>query len=76
MSYKSEDVTEQVVTKGEILYKRLSTIVERLMQENPVFQEALNPQAIVRMLLDAFNEPSPENAIDLSEAELTKRVRF
>ena len=62
------------VSATDTLTFRLSNIVQKLMDENPCFQEQLDRQKIMEMLLNVFESVDRDSIFLLEEQELLCRV--
>ncbi|MEA5602917.1 hypothetical protein [Nostoc sp. UHCC 0252] len=52
----------------------ISSIVEKLIKGNSLYQVKLNQQEMMEMLLELFGELSPEEMRAITEHELTRRI--
>jgi hypothetical protein len=62
------------VPATDTLTFRLSNIVQTLMDENPCFQEQLDRQKIMEMLLNVFESVNRDSILLLEDQELLRRV--
>ncbi|QLE40980.1 hypothetical protein FD723_11305 [Nostoc sp. C052] len=65
---------QEVSEKRDIAIARLSKIVDKLIQNNNLYQERLDKQEIIQHLVNLLDKFSPEFINALSERELTDRI--
>ncbi|MDM9585735.1 hypothetical protein [Nostoc sp. GT001] len=65
---------QEVSGKRDIAIARLSKIVDKLIQDNSLYQERLDKQEIIQHLINLLDKFSPEFINALSERELTDRI--
>ncbi|MBN3938904.1 MAG: hypothetical protein V7L21_26585 [Nostoc sp.] len=65
---------QDVSGKRDIAIARLSKIVDKLIQDNILYQERLDKQEIIQHLVNLLDKFSPEFINALSDGELTDRI--
>ncbi|MBN3880388.1 MULTISPECIES: hypothetical protein [unclassified Nostoc] len=65
---------QEVSGKRELAIARLSKTVDKLIQDNSLYQERLDKQEIIQHLVNLLDKFSPEFINALSEGELTDRI--
>ncbi|MBN3961568.1 hypothetical protein [Nostoc sp. NMS8] len=65
---------QEVSGKRDIAIARLSKIVDKLIQNNSLYQERLDKQEIIQHLVNLLDKFSPEFINALSDGELTNRI--
>ena len=65
---------QEVLDKRYIAIARLSKIVDKLIQDNSLYQERLDKQEIIQHLVNLLDRFSPEFINALSDGELTDRI--
>ncbi|MGM3306729.1 hypothetical protein ACSQ6I_12280 [Anabaena sp. WFMT] len=56
-------------------YQKLPTIVKTLIDNNPLYQENLDRQAMIENINNTFNPVAVPDVNSISEEELTKRIK-
>ncbi len=65
---------QEVSGKKDALISRISAIVDKLIQGNSLFQEKLDKDEIIKLLLSLFEKFSPEEMRAIPDDELTDRI--
>ncbi len=65
---------QQVKSENPEFVNRISPIVEKLIKENTLYQEKLNKEKMVEMLVDLFASFSEEEFRAIPDNELTRRI--
>ncbi|NJL79153.1 MAG: hypothetical protein HC836_08365 [Richelia sp. RM2_1_2] len=65
---------QEVKSQNPELENRILPIVEKLIQENSLYQVKLNKAEMVEMLVDLFGEFSSEEFRAIKNDDLTKRI--
>jgi hypothetical protein len=63
------------VTNHQANGKKLTQIVETLIDNNPIYQENLERQEMIQMINQNFNPVAIPDLNSISEEELTKRIK-
>jgi hypothetical protein len=64
----------EVANYHQELINRISSIVEKLIQGNSLYQVKLNQREMIEMLVELFGQFSPEEMRNIKDDELTKRI--
>jgi hypothetical protein len=54
---------------------RIALIVDKFFQDNSLYQEKLDKEEVLKLLLNLFGDLSPEEIKAIDEHELTRRIR-
>ncbi|OQX16449.1 MAG: hypothetical protein BWK80_40180 [Desulfobacteraceae bacterium IS3] len=67
-------ISEDTISKKEIYRFRVRKIVDRLLQESPVFQEELNRDDVIESLTDEMQKFSFEEFLMIDDNDLKGRI--
>ncbi|BAY75852.1 hypothetical protein VF14_20445 [Nostoc linckia z18] len=65
---------QEISSQRNVLIARILPIVEKLFQDNNLYQLKLDKQEMVEMLVNMFGQFTPEEMKAITEHELTRRI--
>ncbi|MCF2148473.1 hypothetical protein IQ276_018985 [Desmonostoc muscorum LEGE 12446] len=65
---------QEISSQRDALVARILPIVEKLFQDNNLYQLKLDKQEMVEMLVNMFGQFSPEDMKAITELDLTRRI--
>jgi len=66
---------QEISSQRDVLIAQILPIVEKLFQDNNLYQLKLDKQEMIEMLVNMFGQFSPEEMKAITEHELTRRIR-
>lgn len=65
---------QEVSGERDVLVCRISAVVDNLFQNKSLFQEGLDRDEMIQLLVSLFEKFSPEELKAMTDADLTKRI--
>ncbi|MFN6563320.1 MAG: hypothetical protein RMY28_026485 [Nostoc sp. ChiSLP01] len=65
---------QEISSQRDALAARILPIVEKLFQDNNLYQLKLDKQQMIEMLVNMFGQFTPEEMKAITEHELTRRI--
>ncbi|MBD2676947.1 MULTISPECIES: hypothetical protein [Nostoc] len=65
---------QETSSQRDILIARILPIVEKLFRDNNLYKLKLGKQEMIKMLVNMFDQFSPEEMKAITEHELTRRI--
>ncbi|MBL1202365.1 MAG: hypothetical protein FWK04_25680 [Nostoc sp. GBBB01] len=66
---------QEISSQRDVLIAQILPIVEKLFQDNNLYQLKLDKQEMIEMLVNMFGQFSPEEMKAITEDALTRRIR-
>ncbi|MBD2614399.1 hypothetical protein H6G94_24515 [Nostoc punctiforme FACHB-252] len=66
---------QEISSQRDVLIAQILPIVEKLFQDNNLYQLKLDKQEMIEMLVNMFGQFTPEEMKAITEHELTRRIR-
>ncbi|MGF1989053.1 MAG: hypothetical protein RMY62_014440 [Nostoc sp. ZfuVER08] len=65
---------QEISSQRDVLIAQILPIVEKLFQDNNLYQLKLDKQEMIEMLVNMFGQFTPEEMKAITEHELTRRI--
>lgn len=65
---------QEISSQRDVLIARILPIVEKLFQDNNLYQLKLGKQEMIEMLVNMFGQFTPEEMKAITETDLTRRI--
>jgi hypothetical protein len=69
-----DEVMQEISSQRDVLIAQILPIVEKLFQDNNLYQLKLDKQEMIEMLVNMFGQFTPEEMKAITEPDLTRRI--